>query len=469
MNYFHIDKNKGSIHIYQQIYNNFIKLILDGEFSTHYKLPSKRELAEDLNVSINAVANAYGQLLEEGYIYTVERKGYFVEDITQFISLQPNKKHGFPQDLKEQPETKDGWISLSHISTDSTMFPYHKWVKCIQKSIKHHQQDLAKIPHPQGPYLVRKSIAIMVSLSRGVICEPEQIVIGTGTQPLIQQLVATQPENIKAAVENPGYARIYKLLKGINIDTFTVNLDEQGIDVKEVQKLNPNFLFITPSHQFPNGTIMPISRRIELLNWASMSKDRYIVEDDYDSEFKYGTDNIPSLHSLDRNQSVIYVGTFSKTLLPSFRMSYMVLPPEMLRGYRQKYSNWIHGSNTLDLLALSYFIDSGEYAKHIKKMSNHYNMKRKELIKELESRFGDNIKITNVPAGLHFLAEFKTDKGYQEIEERAKKERIEIYTIRRFILEGENETKGRIQLVLGFASIKSEQIKEAVNRLKRVI
>jgi GntR family transcriptional regulator / MocR family aminotransferase len=469
VNYFQIDKNKGSNYIYQQIYNHLKKLILDGKFSTHYKLPSKRELAEDLNVSINSVANAYEQLLEEGYIYTVERKGYFVEDIIQFISQQSTKKQDFPEDLKEHTEPKEGWVSLSHISTDSTMFPYHEWVKCIQKAIKHHQQDLAKITHPQGPFLVRKSIANMVSLSRGVSCEPEQIVIGTGTQPLIQQLMATQPEKIKAAVENPGYARIYKLLKGISIDTYTVNLDEQGIDVKEVEKLNPNFLFITPSHQFPTGTIMPISRRIELLNWASMSKDRYVVEDDYDSEFKYGTDNIPSLQSLDRDQSVIYVGTFSKTLLPSFRMSYMVLPPEILRGYRQKYSDWIHGSNTLDLLALSYFIDSGEYAKHIKKMSNHYNMKRKELIKELEGRFGDKIIIKNVPAGLHFLAELKTDKGYQEIEKRAKKERIEIYTIRRFMLEGENETKGSIQLVLGFASIKTERITEAVNRLYRVI
>jgi GntR family transcriptional regulator / MocR family aminotransferase len=444
-------------------------LILAGKFSTHNKLPSKRELAEDLNVSINSVANAYEQLLEEGYIYTVERKGYFVEDITQFISQQPTKKDYFPQDLKEYAETKEGWVSLSHISTDSTMFPYNEWVKCIQKAIKHHQQDLAKISHPQGPYLVRKSIANMISLTRGVTCEPEQVVIGTGTQPLIQQLMAIQPKNTKAAIENPGYARVYKLLKRINIDTFTIHLDEQGMDINEVKKQNPNFLFITPSHQFPNGTIMPISRRIELLNWASMSKDRYIVEDDYDSEFKYGTDNIPSLQSLDRDQSVIYVGTFSKTLLPSFRISYMVLPPELLRGYRQQYNDWIHGSNTLDLLALSYFIDSGEYAKHTKRMSNHYNTKRKELIKQLEMRFGDKIQIKNVPAGLHFLAEFKTDKRYDEIEDNAKKERLEIYTIRRFMLEGEYQTKESIQLVLGFASIKMEHIHEAVERLYRVV
>lgn len=468
MKYFQIDKTKQN-YLYQQIYKNFKKLILEGKFSTHYKLPSKRELAEELKVSINSVANAYEQLLEEGYIYAVERKGYFVEDITQFVSQQPVRKLDFPDDLKESSETREGWISLSHISIDSSLFPYNEWVKSIQKTIKHHQDDLAKISHSQGPYRVRKSIANLISLSRGVTCEPEQIVIGTGTQPLIQQLMATQPKYTKAAIENPGYARIYRLLKRLDIDTYTINLDEQGMDPFEVEKVNPNFLFITPSHQFPNGMIMPISRRIELLNWAAMCEGRYIVEDDYDSEFKYGTDNIPSLQSLDRDQRVIYVGTFSKTLLPSIRVSYMVLPPSLLREYRKHYSDWIHGGNTLHLLALSDFIDSGGYAKHIKRMSNHYNTKRKQLIKQLELKFGENIQINNVPAGLHFLAEFKTNRGYEEIEEKAKKERLEIYTIRRFLLEGENAPEGHIQFVIGFASIKLEEISEAVRRLERVI
>ncbi|ASS88908.1 PLP-dependent aminotransferase family protein [Aeribacillus pallidus] len=469
MIFFQIDKKDKSNHIYQQIYKSLKEAILERKIPTNEKLPSKRKLAEKLGVSINSVSNAYEQLLAEGYIYAIERKGYYVENITQFNN-QKEAKMNFPDDLKEEFSKKDeGWLSLSHMTADISMFPFKEWMKCEKIAIKNHKNELSDISHPQGPYLVRKTISRMIALTRGVKCEPEQVIIGPGTQPLLRQVLGMQRENIKAAIENPGYSRIYQLLKDMNFEVFPIDLDKKGINIKKVEALNPHFLFITPSHQFPTGIIMPISRRIELLNWASASEGRYIVEDDYDSEFKYGTDNIPSLQSLDRNQRVIYAGTFSKTIMPSFRISYLVLPPDLLREYKRHFSYWIQGSNTLNLFTLHYFIESGEYAKHVKRMNNHYEMKRENLIKELKWKFRNGIKIKNVPAGLHFIAEFKTDKGYKEIEERAKKEKLEIYSMKRFNLLGNIEEGKKIILIIGFANIKNEDIPVAVDRLYRVI
>lgn len=471
MIFFQIDKNDKSNHIYQQIYKALKEAILERKIPINEKLPSKRKLAETLGVSINSVSNAYEQLLAEGFIYAIERKGYYVESITQFNNLNKvSNKLNFPDDLKEEFSIKDeGWISLSHMTTDISMFPFKEWMKCEKIAIKNHKKELIDISHPQGPYLVRKTISRMIALTRGVKCEPEQVIIGPGTQPLIRQVMGIQRENTKAAIENPGYFRIYQLLKDLNFKVFPINLDNKGIDIKKVEALNPNFLFITPSHQFPTGIIMPISRRIELLNWASASEDKYIIEDDYDSEFKYGTDNIPSLQSLDRNQRVIYVGTFSKTIMPSFRISYLVLPPDLLREYKRHFSYWIQGSNTLNLFTLHYFIESGEYARHVKCMNNHYEKKREILIKELKMKFRNGVQIKNVPAGLHFIAEFKTDKGYKEIEERAKKEKLEIYSMKRFNLSGNIEERNKIILVIGFANIKNEDIPIAIDRLYRII
>lgn len=466
---FHVDKRQKSNYIYKQIYEKLMEFILDHKVSAGNKLPSKRELSNELGVSINSVATAYEQLLAEGYIYTVERKGYFVEDIAHFVNGNSSKEHELPEHLKETSSDEKGWLSFSHIKTDHSMFPFHEWMKSQQNAISQHKTELSGIAHPQGPFTVRKTISDMIGLTRGVTCEPEQIIIGTGIHPLIHQLMAIQGTDTKIAVENPGYSRVFRILKSLKLDVLPIGLDKVGMDIKEIETSNPDFLYITPSHQFPTGTIMPISRRVELLNWAATGEDRYIIEDDYDSEFKYGTDNIPSLQSFDRNQRVIYFGTFSKTLLPSFRISYMVLPPKLLEMYQFHYSDRIQGCSSLLLYALHYFIQNGEYAKHIKRMNQHYDKKRKQLIKELYTRFQNRIKIKDTPAGLHFLAEFDTYKSYEDIKVRAKQEKLEIYTMKHFLLGNDDGKPKIIEIVIGFASIKEDEIVEAVDRLYRVV
>ncbi len=465
-----LDKNKvEGKYLYQRIYKGIKKAIFAGKLRSNEKLPSKRNLADQLGVSVNSVTNAYEQLLAEGYIYSMERKGYYVENIAQFIIKDDGKKNKLPHDLKEEVTAKEGWLSFSHMTSDISSFPFKEWMKYQEKAIKNHKIELTEITHPQGPYLVRKTISRLIELSRGISCEPEQIVIGAGTQSLIRNLMGMQKTETVVAIEDPGYSRFYTMLNNMGFDVRPIQLDEEGIDILQIESSQARFVFVTPSHQFPTGKIMPISRRIELLNWSVQLDNRYIIEDDYDSEFKYETDNIPSLQSLDRNQRVIYTGTFSKTMLPGFRISYMVLPPEMLRDYRNRNADLIQDSNTLSLYTLHYFIESGDYSRHVKRMNHYYEMKRKLLIKHLQIKFGNTVDIEDIPAGLHFLARFQTVRNYKEVEERAAQEELEIYSMKRFMLSKKDIVKNRIDLVIGFANINEENIPEAVERLYKIM
>lgn len=460
---------KEDKYIYQQIYKGIKNAIFTGELQANEKLPSKRKFANQLGVSVNSVTNAYEQLLAEGFIYSLERKGYYVENIDQFIIKEDQQINILPADLKEQVTVKEGWLSLSHMTSDISSFPFKEWIKYQEKAIKNHKIELSEITHPQGPYLIRKSIARLINISRGIHCEPEQIVIGAGTQSLIRNLMGMQKTETVVAIEDPGYSRFYMMLKKMGFDVRPIPLDEEGIDIMQIEASQAKFVFVTPSHQFPTGKIMPISRRIELLNWSVQKENRYIVEDDYDSEFKYETDNIPSLQSLDRNQRVIYTGTFSKTMLPGFRISYMVLPPEMLREYRSHNADLIQDSNTLGLYTLHYFIENGDYNRHVKRMNHQYELKRKLLIKHLQIKFSNSVDIEDIPAGLHFLARFHTTRSYEEIEKRAIQEKLEIYSMRRFMLSKIETANENIGLVIGFANIQEDQIPEAVERLFNIL
>lgn len=452
---------------YRQIYSALKEKIIAGTIPKNYKLPSKRGLSKDLKVSINSVATAYEQLIAEGYVYTIEKKGYYVEEINTF-NLK-NTKLELKDSLRESREKKKYQYSLSHMTTNSLLFPFKKWNTAQNHAIQKYQHEISQLNHPQGSIEVRETIRELVAVTRGIDCFAEQIVIGNGTQTLISQLTNLMPDNVKVGIENPGYSRVRNMLKDNKINVIDINLDKQGINLNEVYKIKPNLLFVTPSHQFPTGIIMPISRRIDLLNWASEDPSRYIMEDDYDSEFKYGTDNIPSLHSLDKNQKVIYFGTFSKTLLPSFRISYMILPLTLLEEYHKKHKYWIQGNNSIQLYTLKNFIESGDYSRHVKKMNAFYQNNRQHFIDSLQKTFADDIHITDIPAGLHFLAEFRTNKSYNYIYKEAEKNALELYDIRRFSTEFVNQNDSWKTYILGFANINQDEMNKVSQLLYKIM
>lgn len=451
--------------IYRQLYSQLKEDILAFKYESHEKLPSKRDMSQHLNISVNSVKAAYEQLLAEGYIYTEERKGYFIEPLEKLI-IDPNAQISL--NVQEQ-QIEDAYdYSFSHMSTDISAFPVEVWTKLVKRVFENYDHELSSIPQIKGPIELRQSIAKLVSYQRGIQCHPEQIVIGSGTNILLTKLIQLLPDEIKIAVENPGYSRFRTLIRQTTAQLKPIALDHKGISIEAIKQAQPDATIVTPSHQFPMGIIMPVSRRIDLLNWASQTQS-YIIEDDYDSEFKYETDNIPSLFSFDKNERVIYLGTFSKTLMPGLRMSYMILPINLVKQFDHYNLNMIPDFSTIHALTLNLMIKEGYYEKYVKKMHQIYGKKRETLITHLSNTFTNNIRIKDTRAGLHFIVEVNTPFSYQEIESRAKEMKLELYTLNRFSVKALEKNSLYKTLIIGFSKIKQEQIPQAVQRLKEVI
>src|SRR5699024_1363431 len=337
------------------------------------------------------------------------------------------------------------------------------WTKLVKRVFQNYDYELSSIPQIKGPIELRQSIAKLVSYQRGIQCHPEQIVIGSGTNTLLTKLIQLLPDDITIAVENPGYSRFRTLINQTSAQLKPIALDRKGISIEDIKQAQPDATIVTPSHQFPMGIIMPVSRRIDLLNWASQTQS-YIIEDDYDSEFKYETDNIPSLFSFDKNERVIYLGTFSKTLMPGLRMSYMILPINLVKQFDHYNLNMIPDFSTIHALTLNLMIKEGYYEKYVKKMHQIYGKKRETLITHLSDTFTRNIRIKDTRAGLHFIVEVITPFSYQEIESRAKEMKLELYTLNRFSVKALEKNSSYKTLIIGFSKIKQEQIPQAVQR-----
>lgn len=456
-----IDRD-DSLPVYKQIYEWIKNEILQGTLTSETKLPSKRTLASSMNVSQNSVLSAYNQLIAEGYLYTKERSGYFVETI-QPIRPQHEEKMLDPK-LLETP-AKSYRYSFSHMGVDASLFPVQSWHQCAQKAIIEDQTLLSEINHPQGTYKLREIMANKIRHTRGVFCEPEQIVIGASTQWLLQLFLFVIAEHKPFAIEEPGYHRLSSLLKTLRHDVYHVPVDTHGLNVEKLRETTATVAIVTPSHQMPTGSIMPVSRRTELLYWSYEKEERYVIEDDYDSEFKYEGDIIPSLQSLDVNGKVIYIDSFSKSLLPDLRMSYMVLPLGLIDVFKEKGLHFMQTTSVLTQLTLARFLDSGEYDKHIKRMSKYYKEMRAKVIEAIQERFGTRVRVEGEKAGLHFLLHLDTEEPIEPIIERAEKMDIELYSIQRFMHRQVENAPAT--LIIGFAKLKPEEIDEAVEALYR--
>ncbi|RZI01258.1 PLP-dependent aminotransferase family protein [Staphylococcus condimenti] len=453
-------------YIYRKIYNQLKRDILDHKYKSHEKLLSKRALAKELNVSINSVKTAYEQLIAEGYIYTKERQGYYIESLNELIVEPHHQSDGnrFKEKVEDKPYLK---YTLSHMSTNLSEFPIETWTKLQKQVFKESQALLSEVPYIKGPLQLRQSIAKLVSFKRGITCDTEQIIVGSGTNALVLYLLKLFDQSSVIGIENPGYTRMRYLIQQQNFEISHIPLDNKGASIQAIKKNNPHLMLTIPSHQFPIGTIMPISRRIELLNWAT-SLEHFIIEDDYDSEYKYGTDNIPSLFSLDKNNRVIYLGTFSKTLLPGLRISYMILPEELVTDFEAAFKDSVSEISTLNALTLSKFIDNGYYERYIRKMSHLYEYKRKKLVHILKTRLSKNVTIKNVKAGLHFVIYVDSPYTYEQIETRANNYELELYTLDRFMQEDISQQFAQT-IIIGFANVEGEKMNETVEVLDKVL
>lgn len=445
--------------LYVQLYEYIKKEIKDGTISAFTKLPAKRKLAGYLQVSKNTIEAAYEQLLAEGYIESISRKGYFVCEFEQMMDVE-----GSEAEVEEIPFREGNYtFDFTQTGVDTNTFPFTTYRKLINDVWQPHNNDLLFLGHPQGELSLREEIANYLYESRGVRCSASQIVLGAGTQILVKLLFQLL-KGSNYAVENPGYHRKMVVFEQGEKKVQMLSLDRDGICMADLENSDANVVFVTPSHQFPCGMIMPITRRTQLLQWAKKEEDRYIIEDDYDSEFRYSGKPIPALQGLDTDGKVIYMGTLSKALLPSLRMSYIVLPKNLIKKYQKEYLFYTQSVSRMDQEVIRKFLNEGYWEKHIHKMRVVYRKKRNRLVFEIEKYFSNRVEVIGEDSGLHILLKVHNGMREEELIKAAAKYSIKIYPVSTYY---KDDTAPENVVLLGFAILSEEEIAKAIQLLHK--
>ncbi|TKH23139.1 PLP-dependent aminotransferase family protein [Bacillus wiedmannii] len=445
--------------LYVQLYEYIKKEIKDGTIPALTKLPAKRKLASYLQVSKNTVEAAYEQLLAEGYIESASRKGYFVCKVEQMIYVE-----GSEAKVEEVPFREENYtFDFTQTGVDTNTFPFTTYRKLINDVWQPHNNELLFLGHPQGELSLREEIANYLYESRGVRCSASQIVLGAGTQILVKLLFQLL-KGSNYAVENPGYHRKMVVFEQGEKKVQMLSLDRDGICMADLENSDANVVFVTPSHQFPYGMIMPITRRTQLLQWAKKEEGRYIIEDDYDSEFRYSGKPIPALQGLDTDGKVIYMGTLSKALLPSLRMSYIVLPKNVIEKYQKEYLFYTQSVSRMDQEVIRKFLNEGYWEKHIHKMRVVYRKKRDRLVFEIEKYFSNRVEVIGEDSGLHILLKVHNGMREEELIQEAAKYSIKIYPVSTYYKDG---TAPENVVLLGFAILSEDEIAKAVQLLHK--
>ena len=348
-----LDK-RGNKTMYEYLYELIKEDIADGKLKADEKLPSKRGLSQHLQISVKTVENAYEQLLLEGYIRSEEKRGYYVNKIDVVTGGAP----GYAAPVKRfQEETYLADLTANNIRYDR--FPFATWAKVMRETLTDYNTSLLKTVPFNGVLQLREAIADHLNRYRGMQVSADHIIIGAGTEYLYNRLLQLLGPDVKFGVENPGYRKITKIYDENGVNWDYVNIDDKGMKVDELRMKDINVAHVSPEHHFPIGLVMPVARRQELLNWAAAEPGRYIIEDDFDCEFRMQGKPIPSIQSRDRSHRVIYMNTFSKTMVPSLRIGYMVLPEKLMEKYISTmnfYSCTVYG---LEQYAMEAFIEKG--------------------------------------------------------------------------------------------------------------
>jgi len=448
---------KSKTHLYIQIYEYIKEEIKSGRLEFNNKLPSTRLLAQHLQVSRNTIEMSYGQLIDEGYIISLPKRGYFVCDIQNHIfSSKPLEA---PHQQVTARADAPSLYEFSPYGVDLENFPFSTWRKVMKEVLYDIRNDyLFEAGHPQGDVSFREAIATYLHQSRGVNCDAGQIIVGAGTDYLIILLSQILGKTTHFAIENPSYKQAYRILSHAGFQITSVNLDSCGMSIKTLEESPANVAYVTPSHHFPLGIVMPIKRRLELLAWANQSDNRYIIEDDYDSEFRYKGKPIPSLQGIDTEQKVIYIGTFTKAIAPSIRIGYLVLPKQLLVKYKENYAFYSNTVPRIEQYQLAEFINLGYFERHLNRMRNTYKNKRDLIIQKL-SPYRSKIKISGENSGLHMLIEFPDESSETDVLRRARSAGLKLIGLSEYY-QAPPESCHKPTILLGYASLKEAQIQK---------
>ena len=478
------------LHLYKCIKND----ILDGVLPSGTKLPSKRSFAKNLGISNITVENAYAQLQAEGFIYSIPKKGFYVTELPENMPLTSDGhitseagRIAAGSIMEEEAQCK---IDLVSNMTPPANFPFSIWAKLMREIISEKSGELMKKSPWGGIMELRSAISLHLKQFRNMDVAPEQIITGAGTEYLYTLIIQLLGYNKVYAVENPGFKKVGQIYKSNNVACEYIPVGSSGIVIEELEKRNADVAHISPSHHYPTGIITPVSRRYEILAWASRKKGRYIIEDDYDSEFRLEGKPVPTLQGIDIMESVIYINTFTKSLAPTIRISYMVLPWKLLKIFYNKLSFYSCTVSNFEQYTLARFINNGYFEKHINRMRNYYRNVRDRLMDEIKkSRLSDICEISEEGSGLHFLLKIHTEIPDSEYVEICRQNNINVSCLSQYYMEdnvnykvyGEAKGKGSIQqkqaedikecnnrqhiIIMNYSGIRMEDVKETVSLL----
>ncbi len=453
---------EGSGCLYEQIYEHIRKEIKEGKLLAGERLPSTRALAEYLQVARSTVDYAYGQLLSEGYIESRPCKGYYACALEEMPwTEEPGGETGAQTQSGVVPLSGEGVIDFSPYDIDMTGFPFSVWKKITKHILTCANSDLFARGEAQGDYGLRLTISRYLHSSRGVNCRPEQVIVGAGNDYLLLLLEKILGRHVRIAMENPTYKRSYRIFQSFSYPISTVDMDEWGMRADRLERENVSAVYVMPSHQFPTGTVMPIGRRMELLRWAAREPERYLIEDDYDSEFRFRGKPIPALQASDRHGRVIYLGTFSKAIAPAIRVSFLVLPESLLEKYLRECGFYSCTVSRIDQSILDEFIREGYFERHLNKMRKIYRAKH-ELLLNLLQPFREEFDISGENAGLHLVLTSRGGSAEKELVRRAAEQGVRVYGLSESMVE---EAPDSASVLLGFGGLSGAAIQEGMERL----
>ena len=452
----------GPVPLYQHLYKCLKNDILQGILHAGEKLPSKRSFAKNLGISVITVETAYEQLIAEGYIYSIPKKGFFVNDVNTPV-VEPH----LPPVVEKTPVTPEKVQYIADFTSNQTTserFPFSIWAKIMRGLLKDNQPELLTNSPSGGIYELRNAIAQHLYSFRGMSVRPEQIVVGAGTEYLYGLLIQLLGKDKRYGIENPGYHKLHKIYQSYGVPCNYISMDSQGIQIADLEKKDIDIVHISPSHHFPTGIVTPVSRRYELLGWAARSDKHYIIEDDYDSEFRLSGKPIPTLQSIDASEKVIYMNTFTKTLASTVRISYMILPEHLVEKFYSQLAFYSCTVSNFEQYTLARFISEGYFEKHLNRMRNYYHEKRDHLLSIIEknpkSRY---VTISEEDAGLHFLIKLNTRLSDSEFCRRMEKKGIKISSLSQYYAEPEEEIEHTF--IINYSYLDEQQMEDAIELL----
>ncbi len=458
-------ERRGCLTRYEYLYRCVREDIVLGRLAAGERLPSRRALAAHLGTAVGTVENAYAQLEAEGYVEARERRGYFVAAGAMESRPQVPERELAPPEEAESDRT---WLlDLKGGGNRAEGFPFSVWAKLMRRTLSERGEALLQATAHNGAVELRRAIARRLYQQRGIAARPAQIVVGAGTEYLYNLLVQLLGREGRFGVEDPGYSKAARIYRINGVQTVPIPVDGKGAVPQAVQAADVRVLHISPNHQFPTGTVMPIARRQALLRWAAEGA-RYIIEDDYDSEFRFTGRPIPTLQSISPEGPVIYMNTFSRSLAPSLRISYMVLPVHMLADYQQRLGFYSCTVPAMEQYTLARFLDEGHFDSHLSRMKVFYRSRRDAVLEAIQaSPLAGRCQVYGQNAGLHFLLKLDTGRDDRTLARLAEENGLRLSFLSEYCLETNDALSHT--LVVHYPGADLERLKQALAVLVQLL